>query len=86
MVSLPTSTAMPSANRHVFVIAIDGSFCTSVDRKSGFDCGTASLTRVLSVSYGKEFLLILVNDRAKNYTFRCPGALPWAKRSDQDLQ
>jgi len=37
-----------------FLDAVDGSFCTSVDRKSGFECGTATLSKVLSVSYGKR--------------------------------
>lgn len=32
--------------------AIDGNFCTKLDRQSGADCGTTELTRVLSVSYG----------------------------------
>ena len=32
--------------------AIDGAFCTDEERKSGMDCGTVELPRVLSVSYG----------------------------------
>ena len=32
--------------------AVDGSFCTPSARKQGLDCGTTSLTPVLSVSYG----------------------------------
>ena len=32
--------------------AVDGSFCTPEAKKEGLDCGTTSLTPVLSVSYG----------------------------------
>lgn len=32
--------------------AVDGSFCTPAAKKQGLDCGTTSLTPVLSVSYG----------------------------------
>ena len=32
--------------------AVDGSFCTPDAKKQGLDCGTTSLTPVLSVSYG----------------------------------
>ena len=31
-----------------FLDALDGSFCTSDDRSSGFDCGTIGLTKVVS--------------------------------------
>lgn len=32
--------------------AVDGSFCTPTAKKQGLNCGTTSLTQVLSVSYG----------------------------------
>ena len=35
-----------------FLDAIDGSFCTPLDRQFGFQCGIYELTRVVSMSYG----------------------------------
>ena len=35
-----------------FLDALDGAFCTQVDREGGAECGTIELTRVLSMSYG----------------------------------
>lgn len=34
-----------------FLDAIDGAFCTSLDRSSGLDCGVYNLTKVVSASY-----------------------------------
>lgn len=41
-----------------FLDALDGNFCTPVDREGGADCGTIELTRVLSMSYGWNELFL----------------------------
>lgn len=48
-------------SRSVFELlldAVDGSFCTKADKADGVDCGTAELTRVLSVSYAASELFL----------------------------
>jgi tripeptidyl-peptidase-1 len=36
--------------------AADGSFCSDIDKSSGFNCGTISLTKVVSLSYSSPEL------------------------------
>ena len=38
--------------------AVDGSYCSKKDKADGADCGTAELTRVLSVSYAASELFL----------------------------
>ena len=41
-----------------FLNALDGAFCTPLDKAAGADCGTIELTRVLSISYAYSELQI----------------------------
>ena len=45
--------------------AVDASFCSEREKQQGFDCGTASLSKVVSVSYGLPELFRLTAAKQK---------------------